>query len=103
MIAAAWLFGAGGAILIGIGGFFLLVRPALLPEDLRYLHRTAGEIDAAVPRLRACCVWCSSSLADTRWPPEHSPSTWQPPTFAMPSRRQWGCWRSLSGSQLLRV
>ena len=51
MIAAAWLFGAGGAILVGIGGFFLWARPALLPEDLRYLCRTAGEIDAAVPRL----------------------------------------------------
>ncbi len=52
MIAAAWLFGVGGAILVGIGGFFLLARPALLPEDLRYLRRTAGEIDAAVPSLR---------------------------------------------------
>ncbi|MBV5244413.1 hypothetical protein KUF57_12795 [Mycolicibacterium sp. PAM1] len=52
MIAAAWLFGVGGAILVGIGGFFLLARPALLPEDLRYLRRTTGEIDAALPSLR---------------------------------------------------
>jgi len=37
--------------LIGIGGFFLLVRPALLPKDLRYLHRNADEVDTAVPRL----------------------------------------------------
>jgi hypothetical protein len=52
MIAAAWMFGVGGAILVGIGGFFLLARPPLLPEDLRYLCRTTGEIDAAVPSLR---------------------------------------------------
>jgi hypothetical protein len=52
MTAAAWMFGVGGAILVGIGGFFLLARPALLPEDLRYLCRTAREIDAAVPSLR---------------------------------------------------
>jgi hypothetical protein len=52
MIVAAWLFGVGGAILVGIGGFFLVARPVMLPEDLRYLRRTAGEIDAAVPRLR---------------------------------------------------
>jgi hypothetical protein len=52
MIAAAWLFGVGGAILVGIGGFFRLARPALLPEDLRYLRRTPDEIDAAVPSLR---------------------------------------------------
>lgn len=52
MTAAAWLFEAGGVILIGIGGFFQFVRPALLPEDVRYLHRTTGDIDAAIPRLR---------------------------------------------------
>lgn len=52
MIAAAWLFGIGGAVVIGIGGFFLFARPALLPEDLRYLDRTDTEIDAAIPGLR---------------------------------------------------
>jgi len=38
-----------GAVLVGIGGFFLFARPALLPEDLRYLNRPDTEIDAAVP------------------------------------------------------
>lgn len=52
MIAAAWLFGIGGVVLVGIGGFFLFARPALLPEDLRYLDRADTEIDAAVPGLR---------------------------------------------------
>ncbi|GAB4962804.1 hypothetical protein MAHJHV55_23140 [Mycobacterium avium subsp. hominissuis] len=39
-------------VLIGLGVFFLVARPALLPEDLRYLQRPAGDIDTAVPRLR---------------------------------------------------
>lgn len=52
MTAAAWLFGAGGVILIGLGAFFMLARPSLLPEDLRYLKRSAVDIDMAVPRLR---------------------------------------------------
>ena len=39
-------------VLISVGVFFLLARPALLPEDLRYLQRPAGDIDTAVPRLR---------------------------------------------------
>ncbi|MBN9636142.1 MAG: hypothetical protein J0H22_13255 [Actinobacteria bacterium] len=52
MTAAMWLFGIGGAALIGIGGFFVFARPAFLPEDLRYLQRTGADVDAAVPRLR---------------------------------------------------
>lgn len=51
MTLAAWLFGAGGVVLIGLGVFFLFARPALLPEDLRYLQRPAGDIDTAIPRL----------------------------------------------------
>lgn len=52
MTIAAWLFGAGGVLLIGIGAFFILVRPPLLPEDLRFLGRSGGEIDEFVPQLR---------------------------------------------------
>ncbi|WP_396928245.1 hypothetical protein [Mycolicibacterium sp.] len=51
MTTAAWLFAFGGCILIGIGGFFVFARPALLPEDLRYLERSASDLDTAVPRL----------------------------------------------------
>lgn len=51
MTAAAWLFGIGGAFLVGIGAFFMLARPALLPEDLRYLDRGAIEVATALPRL----------------------------------------------------
>jgi hypothetical protein len=49
---AAWLFGAGGVVLLGIGAFFIFVRPSLLPEDLRFLGRSGGEIDEFVPQLR---------------------------------------------------
>jgi hypothetical protein len=52
MTLAAWLFGACGVVLIGVGLFFMFARPALLPEDLRYLQRPAGDIDTALPRLR---------------------------------------------------
>ncbi len=49
---AAWLFGAGGALLVGIGAFFVFVRPPFLAEDLRFLGRSGGEIDQLVPQLR---------------------------------------------------
>lgn len=52
MTATAWLFVVGGAILVGIGGYFLVARPALLAEDLRYLHRSEGVIETSIPRLR---------------------------------------------------
>lgn len=61
-MTAAWLFGAGGVILIGIGGFFMLVRPPLLPEDLRYLDRTAVEVATAVPRLGRWLRWVFTVL-----------------------------------------
>jgi len=52
MTAAAWLFGVGGVILAGIGVFFIVLRPALLAEDLRFLGRSSSEIEQALPRLR---------------------------------------------------
>jgi hypothetical protein len=51
MTAAAWLFGAGGVVLAGIGAFFIALRPAFLPEDLRFLDRTAAQIEEAIPTL----------------------------------------------------
>ena len=52
MTIAAWLFGAGGVLLVGIGAFFVFVRPPLLPEDLRFLGRLGGEIEQFLPQLR---------------------------------------------------
>lgn len=48
---AAWLLTLCGISLVGIGGFFILARPALLPEDARFMSSTTQEILHAVPGL----------------------------------------------------
>lgn len=42
----------GGLALIGVGGYFLFLRPPLLPEDARYIGMSLPEVAAAVPGLR---------------------------------------------------
>ena len=42
-----------GVALIAMGGFFVLQRPALLPEDLRFIGQSAAQVDASVPGLRS--------------------------------------------------
>ena len=41
----------GGILLIGLGLLFLLARPALLPEDSRYMGTTLGQVQSALPSL----------------------------------------------------
>jgi hypothetical protein len=41
----------GGVILVGLGLYFIFLRPALLPEDPRYMGASLVEIRAAVPGL----------------------------------------------------
>ena len=41
----------GGLVLIGIGLYFIFLRPPLLPEDARYMNTTVAEIQAGVPGL----------------------------------------------------
>ena len=48
---ADWLFVACGVWLIGLGAYFIFVRPPLLPEDLRYAGTTALALQAAAPRI----------------------------------------------------
>lgn len=48
---ATWLFVACGAWLVGLGAYFIFVRPALLPEDFRYAGTSAAVLQAAAPRL----------------------------------------------------
>src|SRR6202521_6472700 len=43
-----------GLILIVIGVYFAVLRPPLLPEDLRYIGASQQELEAAAPRLT---VW----------------------------------------------
>ena len=46
-----WIFILCGVWLIGLGGYFMLVRPPLLPEDLRYLGLTAVQVEGVLPYL----------------------------------------------------
>lgn len=48
---AAWLLTACGVALVLIGGFFVAVRPPLLPEDARFMGSTAVQIADSVPAL----------------------------------------------------
>ena len=41
----------GGIILMGIGLYFIFLRPPLLPEDARYMGITLAEIQMAAPGL----------------------------------------------------
>ena len=45
------LFVVCGTWLVVLGLYFMFVRPALLPEDLRYIGTSLGEIHARVPGL----------------------------------------------------
>jgi hypothetical protein len=47
-----FVFIACGIWLIGLGLYFMFLRPPLLPEDLRYMGTSAGEIQSATPGLQ---------------------------------------------------
>jgi hypothetical protein len=48
---ATWLLAACGIWLIGLGAYFMFFRPALLPEDPRYIGTTLQSIQEAAPGL----------------------------------------------------
>lgn len=48
---------ACGVWLIALGFYFIFLRPALLPEDLRYIGVTAREIQSATPGIVAWLHW----------------------------------------------
>ena len=48
---AKWIFVACGIWLIAMGGYFILARPPLLPEDLRYLGSSAMRVEVRLPHL----------------------------------------------------
>ncbi len=41
----------GGLTLIGMGLYFAFLRPALLPEDLRYIGASMAELQSSMPAL----------------------------------------------------
>lgn len=47
------LLALAGIVLIGVGCYFLFLRPALLPEDIRFMNLTAAELQSVGPRLAA--------------------------------------------------
>ncbi len=50
---ASWLIAACGVWLVGLGLYFIAVRPPLLPEDTRFMGTTVAQIQATVPGLDA--------------------------------------------------
>jgi hypothetical protein len=51
--ASALLLAFSGILLIGMGCYFLFIRPALLPEDVRYMSLMPSELESIGPRLAA--------------------------------------------------
>jgi hypothetical protein len=47
----AWLLAVCGLAVVGIGVFFLALRPPLLPEDRRYIAAPRKSLDAVLPGL----------------------------------------------------
>jgi Polyketide cyclase / dehydrase and lipid transport len=43
-----------GIAIVFMGGFFIFIRPAMLPEDLRYLGASRAQLEAAAPAL---AIW----------------------------------------------
>jgi hypothetical protein len=48
---STFIFIACGIWLIGLGLYFMFLRPSLLPEDLRYMGASADEIQSTMPGL----------------------------------------------------
>ena len=51
------ILASAGIALVGTGLYFIVLRPPLLPEDLRYMGLSAGQLDIVRPRLEA---WLSN-------------------------------------------
>lgn len=50
---STWALAACGVWLIALGFYFIVMRPALLPEDLRFMATTFADIRTAVPGLES--------------------------------------------------
>jgi hypothetical protein len=48
---SSWMLASCGLWLAGLGLYFIVLRPALLPEDLRFLGKPLAQIQAATPGL----------------------------------------------------
>ena len=50
-LLAARALALGGVILMGMGFYFVFLRPPLLPEDIRFMGATIGQIQNTLPGL----------------------------------------------------
>ena len=50
-LVASGSLGLGGLIVMAMGGYFAFLRPALLPEDLRYIGASMAGLETAAPGL----------------------------------------------------
>jgi len=48
---STWMIAACGVWLVGLGLYFIALRPSLLPEDARFMGATLAQIQEAVPGL----------------------------------------------------
>ena len=48
---SVWILSACGIWLVGLGLYFMVLRPPLLPEDVRFMGTTLARIQADVPGL----------------------------------------------------
>ena len=51
--ASSVLLAASGVMLVGVGFYFVFLRPSLLPEDIRYMNLSPAELQSIGPRLGA--------------------------------------------------
>lgn len=50
---ATWMLIACGVWILGLGIYFMVMRPSLLPEDARFMGTTLAQIRTAVPGLES--------------------------------------------------
>ena len=50
---STWMLIACGVWLVGLGLYFIVLRPPLLPEDVRFMGTTLAQIRTAVPGLES--------------------------------------------------
>jgi len=50
---STWMFIVCGAWLVGLGLYFIALRPALLPEDARFMGTSVPQIRTALPGLES--------------------------------------------------
>ncbi len=65
-----------GVALIGVGLYFILLRPPLLPEDVRYMGLPAAQFDILRPRLEAWLTHVFRVMAAMCRRPAYWPSLW---------------------------